>query len=176
MLEFIILGFLKEFDLNGYQIKRHMKLGISNFMDASYGILYPTLKRLKNKGFITMKETIANGKLSKIYSLTDDGEKYFMEWLLIPDDISPKKPHNHLAKLYFYDYIDSSVKKEHYNYYIKRAQEEKTKLEAIIPVAEIEAGHDRRKTLVYGIFYYSNLIEFYKGMLHDGSDISRHTN
>ena len=173
MLEYIILGFLMEYSQNGYQMKQHMALGTSNFMDASYGSLYPALKRLVDKGFIQSQEAVENGKYTKIYSITDEGKNAFMAWLKIPAEISGK-PHDHLTKLYFYDFLDAEIKHEHYQYYIKCSQEEKQKLIKIIPAALEVAGKDRRQTMEYGIQYYNNLIDFYNGLLKGGSDISKH--
>ena len=173
MLEYIILGFLMGFNQNGYQMKQHMAMGTSNFMDASYGSLYPALKRLVIKELILAKEAVENGKYTKIYSITEEGKKAFMDWLKVPAEISGK-PHDHLIKLYFYDFLDEEIKQEHYQYYIECAQREKQKLIKIIPAALEVAGKDRRQTMEYGIRYYDNLIEFYSGLLNGGSDISRH--
>ena len=173
MLEFILLGFLMEFDQNGYQMKRHMAIGTSNFMDASYGSLYPALKRLLEKGLIEVKESVEKGKCTKVYSINKQGRSVFLKWLSEPAKIAPSA-HDHLQKLYFYDFLDEDTKKNHYRYYIESAEREKQVLIAIIPEALKVAGHDRRQTMEYGIRYYENIIDFYNSLLKGGSDISKH--
>jgi DNA-binding PadR family transcriptional regulator len=173
MLENIILGILMEGNQNGYKIKQHMALGTSNFLDASYGSLYPALKRLTKKGFIQAEEAMENGRYTKVYSITNSGKESFMKWLKIPAEIS-SKPHDHVTKLYFYDYLDEKTKKEHYKYYIKSAEAEKQILIDIIPAALEVAGPDRQQTMEYGIRYYDNMIAFYNKLIEKDFDISRH--
>lgn len=174
MLEYFILGLLMESNQNGYQMKQHMALSTSHFMDASYGSLYPALKRLVNKEFIVSKESVENSKNTKIYTITEEGKKAFLEWLAIPAEISGM-PHDHVTKLYFYDYLDEDIKREHYQYYIDSAKYLKQKLVEIIPMALELSVNDRPQTMEYGVRYYNNLIEFYSGMLECGYDIKRHT-
>lgn len=49
MLEFIALGMVLEGDLTGYDIKKAIENGIGVFYKASFGSLYPALKRLTEK-------------------------------------------------------------------------------------------------------------------------------
>ncbi|WP_236880832.1 PadR family transcriptional regulator [Clostridioides difficile] len=49
MLEYIILGFLMEKELSGYDLKQIMSESTSYFFDASFGSIYPALKRLETK-------------------------------------------------------------------------------------------------------------------------------
>ena len=46
MLESIILGMVSDNDFTGYDIKKLIENGIGVFYKASYGSLYPALKRL----------------------------------------------------------------------------------------------------------------------------------
>ncbi|WP_088185748.1 PadR family transcriptional regulator [Desulfosporosinus sp. FKA] len=52
MTEYILLGFLMQNSMTGYDIKQHMSMSTSYFIDASFGSIYPALKRLEQKGFI----------------------------------------------------------------------------------------------------------------------------
>lgn len=166
MLEYILLGFIIEKSQNGYQIKRDMKLGTSNFMNASFGSIYPALKRLQNKGFITSKENIHNGKYTKVYTITNTGKEYFMEWLKIPADVSGGS-HEHLAKMYFYDYLDVATKQVHYKHYIEQANAIKQNLIDTQELAKKTAGPDRFTTLLYGIRYYSEVAAYYEQRLKE---------
>ena len=52
MLEYIILGFLMGCAASGYDLKQYMAESTSYFFDASYGSIYPALKRLEEKKLI----------------------------------------------------------------------------------------------------------------------------
>jgi len=105
MLEFVILGFLSFGSLSGYQIKKFMEDSTSNFMDASFGSIYPALSRLQKKGFVTIVEEQTGKKLVKKYSLSEMGKGAFMEWLRIPPAFTPFS-YEYLAKVFFYGFID----------------------------------------------------------------------
>jgi hypothetical protein len=42
--------------LTGYEIKKHIDQGVGNFYKASYGSLYPILKKSLDKGYLIMTE------------------------------------------------------------------------------------------------------------------------
>ena len=56
MFEEIILGIIFEKDLAGYDIKKIIENSFGVYYKASYGSLYPALKRLAAKGFVTTYE------------------------------------------------------------------------------------------------------------------------
>ena len=49
MLESILLGMVLEEDLTGYDIKKRIETGIGVFYKASFGSLYPALKKMLMK-------------------------------------------------------------------------------------------------------------------------------
>lgn len=166
MFEYLLLGFLLEQTQSGYQIKQHIELGTSNFIRSSYGSIYPTLKKLKNKGFLTCEEQVNNGRFTKIYTITDEGITCFMAWLSIPADISSGS-HEHLAKMYFYDYLDKPTRHAHFNQYIKQADAIKQKLILTEKPARKTAEPNRLTTLFYGIHYYGEIAAYYKKRLSE---------
>lgn len=62
MLESIILGMVSDNDFTGYDIKKLIENGIGVFYKASYGSLYPALKRLTDKGCLTTYEKPQGGR------------------------------------------------------------------------------------------------------------------
>ena len=78
MLEYIILGFLMTKERSGYDLKRCMTQTTSYFFDASFGSIYPALKRLTQKGLVTFREDVDGGKFKKVYRITDSGRTAFM--------------------------------------------------------------------------------------------------
>jgi DNA-binding PadR family transcriptional regulator len=102
MLEYIILGSLCSGEMSGYDIKQRISNCISYFFDASFGSIYPTLKRLEAKGFIKSSEIVEEGRYKKLYALNDTGKAEFQKWLEAPIMFT-KTRHDHLVKLYYYD-------------------------------------------------------------------------
>lgn len=78
MFDRIVLGFLMERDMTGYDIKKTMENSTNFFFNTSYGNIYPTLKKLEEAGHLKSYEEIRKGKLNKFYSITDEGKKAFM--------------------------------------------------------------------------------------------------
>lgn len=56
MLIYVILGFLCEKDMTGYEIKQKMTISTSNFIDASFGSIYPMLKKMEKGSLSSMKK------------------------------------------------------------------------------------------------------------------------
>lgn len=52
MLEFAILGLLKERTMHGYDLRRHLRDGFGVLANLSFGSLYPALGRLESAGAI----------------------------------------------------------------------------------------------------------------------------
>ncbi len=86
MLEFAILGLLKERSMHGYQLKKRLAESLGPFWQVSYGSLYPALKRLQREGAVQMvfpKGEVVRRK--NVYRITEEGERLFAELLENPD-------------------------------------------------------------------------------------------
>ncbi len=53
MIELAILGILKEADLHGYELKKHLRKVLGPLSNVSFGSLYPALNRLERQGAVT---------------------------------------------------------------------------------------------------------------------------
>ena len=87
MLEYIILGFLMGCAASGYDLKQYMAESTSYFFYASYasyGSIYPALKRLEERKLILSEEKVTGGKFKKLYSITEEGRGVFLTWLKQP--------------------------------------------------------------------------------------------
>ncbi|MDP9020913.1 MAG: PadR family transcriptional regulator [Actinomycetota bacterium] len=54
MIELAILGILKESDLHGYELKKHLRKVRGPLSNVSFGSLYPALNRLERQGAVTV--------------------------------------------------------------------------------------------------------------------------
>lgn len=109
MLESIALGMVLEKDLTGYDIKKMIENGIGVFYKASFGSLYPALKRLTDRGFLTTAKKPQGGRQKIFYHITAEGQDHFFDWLSSPVDIF-EGTNTHLAKVYFFDQLQSEVR------------------------------------------------------------------
>jgi DNA-binding PadR family transcriptional regulator len=90
ILEFAILGLLRESPMHGYELRKRLNTSLGVFRAFSYGSLYPCLKTLVAQGWL-IEETVPDsdpptatlaGRRAKIvYRLTAAGKEHFEELL-----------------------------------------------------------------------------------------------
>ncbi|MFD7662544.1 helix-turn-helix transcriptional regulator [Streptomyces sp. NPDC059788] len=90
ILEFAVLGLLRESPMHGYELRKRLNTSLGVFRAFSYGTLYPCLKSLVANGWLT-EETGGSpetspasltGRRAKIvYRLTAEGKGHFEELL-----------------------------------------------------------------------------------------------
>lgn len=174
MIDYIILGMVYDNCLTGYDIKKHIENGIGVFYKASYGSLYPALKKLVEKGFLVMNENPQGGRQKIYYAITEDGKRIFMEWLKAPLNVLDGT-NNHLAKVYFFDKLPADIRDRqllefeiNYEHYVR-------KLEALEKHFDSMENKDtfyyKLSTLYYGIFITQRIIQWCKH-IRDGSPLS----
>jgi DNA-binding PadR family transcriptional regulator len=78
----LILGFLTQQPMSGYDIKRFLK-GLSWLIDSpSFGSLYPALHTLLKDGHVTVEIVPQQDKpRRKIYTITDKGSETLQDWI-----------------------------------------------------------------------------------------------
>ncbi len=109
ILESIVLGMVLEDDLTGYDIKKLIENGIGIFYKASFGSLYPALKKLTVNGHLTTYEQPQGGRRKIFYHITEEGKQHFFEWLSAPINILDGT-NTHLAKVYFFDKLPPEIR------------------------------------------------------------------
>lgn len=81
---YVILGFLSKQPMTGYEIKSHVDKSTRFFWAASYGQIYPELRRLAEAGLVEGTDK-SHGKRARIeYDLTDTGRRALHSWLMAP--------------------------------------------------------------------------------------------
>ena len=81
----VILGMLQLGARTGYEIKQAIEVSTRFFWGASYGQIYPELKRLTEAGLLTAAEAPRGGVRRTEYRLTAEGERVLREWLAADD-------------------------------------------------------------------------------------------
>jgi len=77
----VLLGLLASKPCSGYDIKRIVDRSTRFFWAASYGQIYPELKRLEAEGLIEGEDRPNGGRSRRVYSLTAAGREAFLEWM-----------------------------------------------------------------------------------------------
>lgn len=79
----LCLGILSFREASGYEIKKEIEEGqFSNFIDASYGSIYPALNQLHAEASVTVRAEEQSGRPDKkVYAITEAGRKALSEGL-----------------------------------------------------------------------------------------------
>ena len=99
----VILGMLALGKQTGYDIKQFVDKSTRHFWAASYGQIYPELKRLEEQGLIRGRQEPTGGRPRTVYDLTDAGKEALHNWLR--SDVEPlvELRDEGMLKLFFSD-------------------------------------------------------------------------
>jgi DNA-binding PadR family transcriptional regulator len=101
----VILGMLKLGVETGYDIKRIIDSSTRFFWTASFGQIYPELKRLRKAGLVTSRQE-PRGKVKRtVYELTPKGEEALRAWLTNPESVIFEIRDESLLRLFFADML-----------------------------------------------------------------------
>lgn len=84
---YVILGFLAKCEepLSGYDIKQWVDSSVRLFFAASYGQIYPELKKLEAAGLVEGVANATGGRARTEYTITDAGSSELRAWLLLSE-------------------------------------------------------------------------------------------
>ena len=83
--DFALLGLLSIEPMSGYDIRRNFQESLNFFWNESYGQIYPALKRLLARNFITAVAGRQNGRRERrAYTITAKGRAHLRRWLAQP--------------------------------------------------------------------------------------------
>jgi DNA-binding PadR family transcriptional regulator len=88
----------------GYDIKSLVDKATSNFWAASYGQIYPELRRLEDQGLIRGQSEPTGRRARTVYELTDAGRAALDSWLDAPMEIVFEVRDEGMLKLFFSDF------------------------------------------------------------------------
>jgi|tagenome__1003787_1003787.scaffolds.fasta_scaffold20871276_2 PadR family transcriptional regulator AphA len=99
----VICGMIRLGRRTGYEIKQLVDVSTRFFWAASYGQIYPELKRLEDAGLVAGSEEPGDGRRRRAYELTPAGEDALDGWL--QSDAPPlfEMRDEGLLKLFFSD-------------------------------------------------------------------------
>jgi DNA-binding PadR family transcriptional regulator len=101
---YVILGMVSREARSGYEIKAAVDNSTRFFWVASYGQIYPELKRLSEAGLVEGVDASRGQRKRTVYAITDAGMAALTEWLRQPPQTSEMREEG-LLKLFFADVL-----------------------------------------------------------------------
>ncbi len=102
---YVILGMVSREARSGYEIKAAVDGSTRFFWAASYGQIYPELKRLSEAGLVEGSDAPRGERKRTVYAITDEGEAELVEWLRRPPETAEMREEG-LLKLFFSDLLE----------------------------------------------------------------------
>lgn len=99
----VILGMLKLGVRTGYDIKKAIDTSTRFFWGASFGQIYPELRRLSDAGLIKGRADPRGQVKRTMYSLTPKGERALHDWLTDSESFTFEMRDESLLRLFFGD-------------------------------------------------------------------------
>jgi PadR family transcriptional regulator, regulatory protein AphA len=96
----VILGMLAARPRSGYEIKQLVDSSARFFWAASYGQIYPELKKLETAGLITGDDSSTGARQRTTFRLTAEGKRAAREWIAEPPEVLETRDEG-LLKLFF---------------------------------------------------------------------------
>jgi len=97
---YVILGMLRSEARSGYEIKQIVDRTTRFFWAASYGQIYPELRRLARAGLIEGEADAQGGRRRTAYRLTASGRRELRRWLAAEPEVFEMRDEG-LLKLFF---------------------------------------------------------------------------
>ncbi|MDZ5443343.1 PadR family transcriptional regulator [Micromonospora sp. 4G57] len=107
MLELVILGFLYDERLHGYDLRKRIAALTGHVRPIADGTLYPLLKRMEAAGLLTRE--LQPGQVAAprhMLSLTSEGRKALLDRLREPDELFITDENRWFALLAFLHHLD----------------------------------------------------------------------
>ena len=101
----VILGLVASGPRTGYDVKRIADSSTRFFWGASYGQIYPELRRLEGEGLIESSEEPRGRVRRRVYRITPAGTRAVREWLLDTETAFEIRDEG-LLRLFFGDLLE----------------------------------------------------------------------
>ena len=156
----VILGMLAGRPRTGYEIKSLADHSTRFFWTASYGQIYPELRRLAEAGLIEGTDSPRGGRQRTVYQLTKAGRHELERWHELPPQIFEYRDEG-LLKLFFSDAVAPDHAAEVARRLSERAAEIGDELREV--EAEVEGTHPGGYTVLrFGIEFNDFIAEWFE--------------
>ena len=161
---YVILGMLGLGARTGYDVKGIVDKSTRFFWAASYGQIYPELRRLERAGLVEGTSAPTGARKRKEYRLTEAGREELVRWLSAPARM-PELRDESLLKLFFADALPLEEAPE----LLRERRQSHEQFLAILHEIEALPGEDPpfvSLVLQYGIAYAEFNVEWCKQQEH----------
>jgi YD repeat-containing protein len=107
----VILGMLAARPRSGYEIKQLVDSSARFFWAASYGQIYPELKRLEAEGLVTGSDSAQGNRQRTTYKLTAEGRRAAKAWIGGDSEVLETRDEG-LLRLFFSGAVEPSLTAE----------------------------------------------------------------
>lgn len=162
----VILGMIHKGRRTGYDIKALVDRSTRFFWAASYGQIYPELKRLEEQGLIRASAP-EGGRRRTEYQLTAEGEAALREWITSTAELTYEVRDEGLLKFFFGDAVSPSEVRDQLDAMAARHQEivdSLRELEPLVAPAEGEEPTFGYLTLLGGIEFHEGTVGWCRRM------------
>jgi PadR family transcriptional regulator AphA len=155
---YVILGLLRKGPKSGYEIKSAVDRSTRFFWAASYGQIYPELRRLAEAGLIEGKPTPQGERKRTVYRLTAKGRRELRRWLDVAPEVFELRDEA-LLKLFFSGAKPDAARKA---IEARRAQHEEMleRLKEVEPLAKEAPDRFPYMVLRCGLDYSKSIIRW----------------
>ena len=108
-MENIILGLLLLQPRTIYQLRKRINEGLNLMYSCSTGSIQAAIKKLLKSGCIGVEEIKENGRIKKLYVITESGKEKFGLWVNAPIDCHAAK-NPELTKIYFMGFTEKETR------------------------------------------------------------------
>lgn len=145
-MEKIILGLLMLKRLTIYEMRLLIKRNFQSICSDSMGSIQAAVKKLLAGDMITCDEFIEKSVNKKLYSITDLGREYFLEWIKTPADMTKGK-NMELGKVLFMGLVPAKERMPLIDQMIVKLKKELSYLEDIY--ANMQAADEKAQIIAY---------------------------
>lgn len=146
---YVILGMVSREARSGYEIKALVDKSVRFFWAASYGQIYPELKKLAEAGLVEGADAPTGDRKRTVYTITTDGKEALKAWLREPPETLEMREEG-LLKLFFSGVLEREEavqtlrtmrrQRERIGAQLRAMEAEKEKIEDPYPPMVLQAG------------------------------------
>lgn len=172
----VILGFLMQHEMSGYDLKQVISISFSFFSKISYGSIYPALKKLNQHRMVSMRlMDRENGPTRKVYAITPAGRDFFLEALTTPIAYDSGRK-TFLPRLFFFAHLPAETRRELTLGFRQSIQDVMTLLQSTQPEIEAKADPFQRLCAQFGDRMLADLAANVDQTLQELQDLSAKEN
>ncbi len=154
----VILGFLSFESMSGYEIKQRVDRSTRFFWAASYGQIYPELRRLAQASLVEGESSPRGGRQRNVYTLTEAGRTALAEWLSGPS-LQQEVRDEALLKLFFAEALEPEATLALVRAIGERHRDRREQLLSIEPIAAA-GSTTRHLVLKAGLAFHAAGVEW----------------